>query len=65
MRKITNCTYITLDGVGAVTRLMIQHGLRDEMRLWVLLVLAGGTNRTDFSWPAQPSRQWDCATQRR
>ncbi len=38
-------------GIGPVTRLMIEHGLLDELRLWVHPLIIGGTDRTDFVVP--------------
>jgi dihydrofolate reductase len=34
-------------GYGAVTRLLIEHGLLDELRIWLHPLLVGGTDASD------------------
>ena len=42
-------------GFGAVTRLMLQHGLLDELRLWVHPLILGHGSPSDLLFGAAPS----------
>jgi len=42
-------------GFGAVSRLMLQHGLLDELRLWVHPLILGHGSPNDFLFGPAPS----------
>jgi dihydrofolate reductase len=48
-------------GYGAVTRLMLEHGLLDELRLWVHPLIVGDGNPSDLLFGAMPAVGFELA----